>query len=324
MSGTQENSSLRVVVVGAGVMGANHIRVVSQSSVGDLVAVVDPVAEKAQKAARGTPTYADLADCLDLADAVIVAAPTTQHFEITMQAIAAKKHVLVEKPIAATTDEAAQMIEAAEAAGVVLAGGHVERCNPAVRTLTSWVEAPVHIRVERTNPFTPRIQDGVILDLMIHDLDVVRTLVGNSEVVSISGVAQQIRGDIEEMASVTLGFDSGVTASLTASRLGQRKVREIEVCEIDRVLRADLLRQDLEIDRLSRSEYLSDDGVRYRESSMTEMPFIENRREPLMTQFELFADATRGSGAPAVSGLEAMKALELARQVEAAVDRYPK
>lgn len=316
------DGKLRVAVVGAGVMGANHVRVVSQYNDADLVAVVDTDNEKAEAAARGVRTFESIEDCLPNLDAVVIATPTNHHFDLAMRVIASGKHVLVEKPISSTIEEGAEMVAAATNANVVLAVGHVERCNPAVRALANWTARPIHIQVERTNPFTPRIQDGVIRDLMIHDLDVVSVLADDCELVSVSGVAQQVRNNIEELAVATLGFSNGVTASLTASRLGQHKVREIQVCERDRLLRANLLRQDLEIDRLTQSEYLADDGVRYRQSSVSEVPFIENRREPLVTQFELFVSAIRSHGKPAATGADGLRALKLVLQVEQAVRRF--
>ena len=220
---------VRMAVIGAGIMGANHARVVKQLQTATLTAVVDQDLERANLVVgpegRGV---VDLAEVIDEIDAAVVAVPTKFHHDITLQLLRAGKHVLVEKPIAATEVEAKAMVEAAEELGVVFTVGHIERFNPAVVELSKWIENPVHIRIERINPYSERILDGVVMDLMIHDLDIVLSLADGVEVVDVEGIGHHVRSDSEDLAVVTLRFANGLTASLTTSRLGQQKIRQIE------------------------------------------------------------------------------------------------
>lgn len=315
-------SGPKIAVVGAGIMGANHARVARLNQRVELVAVVDEDVERAARAAAGgARAHQTLSECIDDVDAVVIAVPTASHCELALQAIAAGKHVLVEKPIASTVAEAHEMIAAAEAAGIVLAVGHIERFNPAVVELPKWVSSPVHIRAERINPYSPRILDGVVVDLMIHDLDIVLSLAGDADVVHVEGVAQRYRSDSEDLAVATVGFDNGLTASLTTSRLGQQKIRQVEVTQDDCVVVADLLRQDLVINRMTRSEYLSEEGTRYQQSSVVEIPFLETRGEPLALELEHFTECIERGVTPRVDGRAGARALELALRVTGAIHR---
>ncbi|MFQ5558585.1 MAG: Gfo/Idh/MocA family oxidoreductase, partial [Acidimicrobiales bacterium] len=229
--------------------------------------------------------------------------------------------VLVEKPLAATVEEAREIVEAATAASLVLAVGHIERFNAAVAELPKWVERPIHIRAERISPYSPRILDGVVLDLMIHDIDIVLSLAGDAEVVHVSGVGQHARSASEDLASAIVRFDSGLTATFTTSRLGQQKIRQVEITQADSVVVADLLRQDITVHRMSRHEYLSDEGARYRQSSMMEIPFLDTRGEPLALELEHFAECARTGATPRVDGAAGLRALALARDIDAALSR---
>lgn len=313
---------VRLAVVGAGIMGANHARVARANPAVELVAVVDRDLERARGAAgAGARAVATLAECIDELDAVVIAVPTALHHDVALEAISAGKHVLIEKPLAATVLEGQAIVDAATAANVVLAVGHIERFNAAVAELGKWATAPVHISATRINPYSPRILDGVVLDLMIHDLDIILSLAGDAEVVDVHGVAQHHRSDSEDLAAVTLRFDSGLTANLTTSRLGQQKIRRIEVTEAECVVVADLLRQDIEVNRMTRSEYLSEEGARYRQSSVVEIPFLETRGEPLALEIGHFVDCVRTGTAPRVDGRAGLRALELAHRVVSSLSR---
>ncbi len=308
---------IRLAVVGAGIMGANHVRVAKAMEGVDLIAVVDQDLERAALCAGdGVRALSDVEAVLDQIDAAVVAVPTELHFPLASQLIASGKSVLVEKPIALNTDQAQELVDAAEAAGVVLAVGHIERFNAAVVELPRLLQDPIHIRAERISPYSPRISDGVVMDLMIHDLDIVLSLVGpDAEVVSSSATAVKHRSESEDLAIALITFSNGVSASFTASRLGQEKTRTIEIVQSDSVITANLLRQDIMIRRMSRHEYLSDDGVRYRQSSVVEVPFLETRGEPLALEMRHFCDTVRDGGQPRVSGRDGKRALQLAQRV---------
>lgn len=310
-------SDVRLAVVGAGIMGSSHIRVARTLPNAELVAVVDEDPERARLAAgnSGVAPLSRLADLEGRADAVVIAVPTALHRKLVLEAFELGMHVLVEKPIAATSEEASELVEAARSEGLTFAVGHVERFNPAVAQLTDHVSKPIHIEASRINPYTPRIGDGVIIDLMIHDLDIVLSLLPDgSEVDEISGVARAVKGETEDVAAVTVRFSNGTTAVFNASRLGQNKVRTIEVTQEDSLVTADLLRQGIEIHRLSHHEYVGDEGTRYRQSSVVEIPFIDGRGEPLFHEQHHFVQCVTGQATPRVSGEAGARALALAER----------
>lgn len=308
---------IRLAVVGAGVMGANHVRVASRTSGVELVAIVELDAEKRVALAQSVgiesaATISELLSRLDL-DAAVIATPTAFHYEVACECIAAGLHVLVEKPITTTPDEGEDLIRRAVAAGVVLSVGHIERFNPAIRELRRCIEKPVHLELVRIGPFTPRVSDNVVIDLMIHDLDLARALAG-SEVSALSAIQQSTRTSGPDMVIALLTFENGVTASITASRIGQQKLRRVIVTQDDAVLAGDLIRQDVMIHRMQHVEFVSDTGARYRQSGIVEIPFIENRGEPLMEELRAFVETIHG-GEPVVTAADGVAALRLAAQV---------
>lgn len=314
--------TIRLAVVGAGVMGANHARVARSLPGVELVAVVDEDPERA-KAAAGPADAVALGTLDELMgveglDAVVLAVPTTAHHPAALQCLRAGLHVLVEKPIASTTEQATELIEAAADADRVLMVGHIERFNPVVMEAMRHLDRPLHIEANRVGPFTDRVKDSVVLDLMIHDLDIVAAFAG-AEVAEVSGVARSLRSSSLDLASVHLTFANGVTATLTASRVGQQKIRRLDVTQADSFLSVDLIRQDISINRVAHVEFLAEGGTRYRQTGVVEIPFIENRGEPLAIELGEFARAIVEGRSPAVDGAQGRTALELVDRVLAAV-----
>lgn len=311
------STPLAVAVIGAGMMGSNHARVVTGSPSATLFAVVDEDAERRTAAAEraGAATMGSVDELLagdTLPDAVVVATPTVTHSPIASQLLRAGIPVLVEKPLAATIDEAEQLAALARSVGVPLAVGHVERFNPVVRELLGFPGPVRHIEAHRIGPFAARVPDSVVSDLMIHDLDIVRAIAGGA-LIGVSGIAQSQRSETEDLATAILRFDTGVTAVVTASRLGQQKIRQIQLTTDDAYVVGDLLRQDVTVTRVQHTEYVSDDGSRYRQTAAVEIPFLDNRGEPLTAQLESFLQAIRTGGAPeadAEDGLEAMRMVD--------------
>jgi len=310
---------LKLAIVGAGIMGANHARIADQHRSVELVAIVDPSPERVDPlvARYGTATFSTLDECLGSFDAAIIATPTEHHHEVGLRLIEHGIHVLIEKPIASTIEEATDLIEAAAKSGSTLTVGHVERFNPAVLELDSIITDPVHITATRISPFAARVTTGVVLDLMVHDLDIVAQLAGGS-ITRVQASASSTRSDSEDLATALLEFDNGVTATLTASRIGQQKIREITITQPNSFVTVDLLRQDITISRVDHSEYLSTEGARYRQTGVIEIPFLEHRGEPLALELDEFVAAIAESRTPRVTGADGRAALDLALRVTAA------
>jgi predicted dehydrogenase len=307
---------LRFGVVGTGIMGSNHARIASQHREVELVAVVDPDRERAERlaSAYGAKPYADVAECIDLLDAAVVATPTEHHRDLGVALLDAGVHTLVEKPIASTVAEATDLIDAAARSGAVLTVGHVERFNPAVLELDNLVEEPLHITATRISPYSARVTVGVVLDLMVHDLDIVANLAGGS-VSRVQASTLTVRSDSEDLATALVEFDNGVTATLTASRIGQQKIRQLTITEPDDFVEVDLLRQAVTINRVAHAEYLSSEGARYRQTGVVEIPFLEHRGEPLALELDEFVRAIEEQRRPRVTGADGRAALQLALDV---------
>ncbi len=310
-------SPLRVAVIGAGIMGSNHARVVSNASTTELIAVVDQDRERAAAAAGGAATPADIDELLAAVvrpEMVVVATPTASHAELALRLLDEGIPVLVEKPIATNSAQAEDLVARARETGVLLSVGHVERFNPVITELMTYRDNVLHVEAHRIGPFAVRIPDSVVNDLMIHDLDIVRALAGG-DLVAVSGVGHRHRTDTEDMATALLEFDSGVTAAVTASRLGQQKIRQIQLTTPDSYVVGDLLRQDVTVTRVQHTEYVSDDGSRYRQTASVEIPFLDNRGEPLAVQLASFVRAIRAGTPPEVTGDDGLKALLMVERV---------
>jgi predicted dehydrogenase len=310
---------LRLGIIGAGIMGANHARLAGALRDATVTAVVDPDLGRAQRLATavGTQVASGIDEVVDRADAAIVAVPSELHHDVALELIRSGVHVLVEKPLATTVADAEALAEAAETNGVTLMVGHVERFNPAVLELDHLLGDVVHIAAARISPYSPRIRDDVITDLMIHDLDVVRSIAGCA-VVDVEAMATPVHSDVYDLASALLRFENGMTANLMASRVGQQKIRELRITQIDRHVTVDLVRQDVTVNRVEHSEFLSADGARYRQSGMVEIPFLEHQGEPLLLELQDFVRAASTGAAPRVTAADGIEALRLVGRVQAA------
>jgi len=313
-----------MAVVGAGIMGTNHARVAKLLPGVELVAVADPDLAKARAAAGtlGARAVASVGELAGELDAAIIAVPTALHVDTALALIDDGVHVLVEKPLAANAADARKIVDAAAARGLVLAVGHIERFNAAVAELGRLLDHPIHIEASRISPYSSRIADGVIFDLMIHDIDIVCSLAGpDARAVNVSGVARATKGQTEDVASVTVQFSTGLTAAFNTSRLGQQKIRTIEITQAESTVMADLVRQDITVHRMSHHEYLTDQGARYRQSSVIEIPFLESRGEPLALELAHFVECIRTGASPRVDGAAGIRAIELAQWATEAVAR---
>ena len=285
----------RIMLVGAGSMGANHARVVAASARADLMAVVDPRGDVAGPIAeRYGATWRPAPD-FDGVDAVIVAAATEAHPDVAAQVMAAGKPLLLEKPLAPGLAESEAIVAESRRQGLPLMCGFVERYNPAVVTARRLIAAPVYLSSQRHSPYLGRIATGVSWDLLVHDVDLSIQLTGSAPTDVRARLGHYSpESTAEDVADVIVGFESGAMANLSAARIGQRKVRTLVIHELDRLIELDLLRRAVTIYRHV-SGAVSDDGRGYRQQTIIEIPELVTNQEPLAAQFDRFVDLLEGT-----------------------------
>ena len=312
--------SLRIGVIGIGVHGLHHVRLLS--SMKDIIfsGVYDIDVETGKKVASefSTTSFDSLDRLLDTVDCVTVAVPTSKHREVVVHCLEKGKSVLVEKPIATTVDESMDMIHAAEKHGVVLAVGHLERFNPAYRSVVSeHTLKPAFIESHRLAVFNPRGTDvAVVLDLMIHDIDVVLDMV-KKPVKSVNASGVPVVTDEIDIANARIEFEGGCVANLTASRISQRKMRKIRAFQKNAYISMDFLVGESEIFKLENSGRPEGyagalpqvmEGISYHKITNDGLNALE---------LELidFIKAVRNGTQPCVTGKDGMKALEVAMMI---------
>jgi predicted dehydrogenase len=310
----------RLAIVGAGIMGANHGRVAGAIREFVVTAVCDQDRLRAAAVAKqhGAVETSDVDEAITAADAVVLATPSDTHAELGTRILDAGRDLLVEKPIATNADDAKRLIAAAAANDRILMVGHVERFNPAVVELMHLVDDPVAMEITRVGPFSARVLADVVLDLMIHDIDLVRATIG-AEIADFSAMAQTVHSADPDLTCALLRLDNGVIANITSSRISQNKIRRIVLTQRENTVVVDLLRQQVEVHRIEHSEYLSDGGARYRQSGLVEIPFLSQYGEPLMHELRHFASCIVDRQPPATSGDDALVALEIALAIQDSV-----
>lgn len=313
---------LRAAVVGVGNMGRHHARILANMPGVDLVTIIDSDAERAHPLVVSTgATFATSIKELPQVDLAIVATPTDTHVSIASELMARGIHILVEKPLAPSPSEAELLAAAAESNHVILAVGHVERFNAAVSLVAQLVSEPLLMTFERLSPYTPRIRDSVVFDLMVHDLDLACWMAGEYPS-RIEAIGASVFSNSVDVASAALMFPSGAVANLTTSRVTQDKVRRICVSEKERFIVSDSVRQDVSIKRETRVEYAEEgDGMAYRQANIVEVPYLDRSGEPLARELSDFVEAVRGEHAPRVDGAAGVAAVRLAFEVERTASR---
>ncbi len=310
-------SKIRVGVIGAGRMGSHHARILSKIPGVELVGVADSNIWRAQLIAwkHNTMAIRDYRDLISKADAVVIAVPTPAHLEVGQAALGAGLHCLIEKPLAGSVEEARQLLELSQQKGVVLQVGHVERFNPAVLEAIKHIRNPKFITVERLGPYDPRVAHiGVVLDLMIHDLDILLTLVG-SEVESLEAVGAHLLSEHEDIANVRVRFKTGCIANVTASRISLEKSRKLRIFQEDSYISLDYGNSALKV---------------YRKKSpvITSLKDIEilrpalSKADPLTNEHTHWLDCIRHNRKPWPSGERGVEALKLALQISDELERY--
>ena len=296
--------SVKVGVIGVGAIGRNHARIYAALESAELVAIYDANLEHARKLAEefGTEAVGSVEELVERVDAASVATPTVTHREIATKLLSAGKHVLVEKPISDSVDDAKAMIALASEKGCVLQVGHIERFNPVMSQLESRLNSPKFIECHRLSPFPQRSLDiGVVLDLMIHDLEIVLHLV-NSPIATIDAVGIPVLTRREDIANARIRFENGCVANITASRISPERLRKIRVFQSDAYLSLD---------------YQEQSGWIYRKDGMTiaKEEVLVERDEPLKCELAAFVDCAARGEQPKVSGLQGAAALDVALEI---------
>jgi len=244
---------LKIGVLGAGHLGKIHIKCLQElSDLFQIVGFYDIDKEKSKEVEEHykIKSYESAEELMDKVDVVDIVTPTVTHFEIASKAIRKFKHVFIEKPVVTTLQEAEELIDLSKEAGVKIQVGHVERFNPAFLAASSFIKRPVFIESHRLSPFSPRGTDvPVVLDLMIHDLDIVLHLV-RSQVRRISAVGVSILSSTPDIANARLEFDNGTVANLTASRISLKKMRKMRLFQNEAYISVDFLEKKAEIVRM--------------------------------------------------------------------------
>jgi len=303
---------LRTAAIGVGHLGAQHARIhaaLAAEGGSQLIAVCDVDEERGRKIAAewGIELVTDWHDLVGKVDAVSLAVPTESHCEIACGLLESGIHVLVEKPISRTLDEADRMIAAAEKGGAVLQVGHAERFNPALVALRPHVRNPVYFEIHRVGQFTARSLDiDVVLDLMIHDLDIVQWLVGEAvEITSLHAVGIPILTDRVDAANARLEFATGAVANITASRVGTEKIRKMRFFQPRDYVAIDYITNHASISNLAPPTTGPWPGVQTR---ILEVKNVE----PLRAEIESFLHSAVSGEPPLVSGADGRRALHLA------------
>jgi predicted dehydrogenase len=319
------SAPIRIGVIGAGALGYHHVRLLRAVDGATLVGFHDARTDRAQQVATelGVRPFDTVESLVDACDALTIAVPTPAHHAVARTALEKGRHLLIEKPLAASLAEADDLLEIAKRTGALIQTGHVERFNRAVRAALPFVEAPRFIDSDRLAPFNPRGSDvAVVLDLMIHDIDLVLTLVG-SHVADVAAVGVPVLTPFVDIANARIAFDSGVVANITSSRVSRERMRKVRIFQQSGYLSLDLaagdgefyrLRGDLDLAALAK-------GPLALEAFVERIPLEAPEGEPLRLEFESFVAAVRGEQRVVVSGDDGREALAVALRIVKEIER---
>lgn len=327
-------SALRLAIIGAGHLGRIHAKLAKSSEQFDVIGVADPSQAALQLVTDqlSLPTFADYTQLLGKVDAAIVAAPTMLHYEVASALLRSGVHVLVEKPLASTPEQAGRLVQIARHHHRVLQTGHVERFNPVWTAAIPYLRQPKYIEGMRAGPYSGRSTDiGVVMDLMIHDLDLVLSLV-RSEITHISASGIAVVGGHEDLAEARIEFASGCIASLRVSRLATQATRRMQVFASDSYANIDfsasevqivkpceeILQREISLDRLSTAERMAAKESIYGDLLSVETITAPSRNAILDEQND-FALSIRSGSAPCVSGEDGYQAVDAAARVLEAI-----
>lgn len=336
MTGRDGNSAdgrLRIGVAGAGSLGFHHIRILSTMPGVRAVGFHDPDTARSQtvQSELSVRAFSDLDSLLAEVDALVVATPTAVHPEVALSALARGLHVFIEKPIAPSLAEADRILAAARAAGALVQVGHVERFNGAVQAARQYLDAPLFVESHRLAPFTPRSLDvAVVLDLMIHDVDLVRALVDHP-VQSLAATGVPVITQTVDIANARITFEGGAVANLTASRVSMERMRKLRIFQRSGYLSLNLADGTGEFLRL-REELPSLSALPGAVPDLSEVGSLANMveripiqgdgTEPLKRELDSFEQAIRSGSTPVVSGRDGRLALEIALSIQNLIEDH--
>lgn len=300
-------NQVRVGVIGVGHLGVHHARVYKEILGANLVGVMDIDERRVHDVAEnlGVPAYTDLDVFLADArpDALSVVVPTNKHFEVSKKAMEKNVHLLIEKPVTASTEEAEELLRIASDRNLILQVGHIERFNGAVQHVAEMIGDPIFIQSRRMGPFSPRISDvGVVLDLMIHDIDIILSLV-HSEIAEISAMGRCVRTNYEDIASAQIQFQNGTIAHILVSRVSEKRMRTLEITEPERYIMVNYETQDLTLHHCVQQQGR---GL----VEVVEHPIFP-KREPLKLELQDFVGCIREGRQPLVGLRDGKRALEI-------------
>jgi predicted dehydrogenase len=296
---------IKIGVIGVGYLGQHHARIYNELDSAELVGVVDTDKQRAEGIAAlyGTKAYSDYRDILGDVQAVSIVTTTSEHFDIAMDCLKAGIDVLVEKPITTTVEEAGELIEEAEKRGRVLQVGHLERYNPAVVGIEGLLDGLEFVESERVSPFLGRATDvDVTLDLMIHDIDIIMSLVGGSPIRDIKVVGAKVITEKIDVAKAWLEFESGVSAIITASRIASETKRFLNIYQRDSFIVLDYRQKKI-------TRHIKTAG------GISAEPIAVEDKEPLKEELADFIDCVITRRRPKVSGVEGREALKVAMRI---------
>lgn len=313
-----ESAIKRVGVIGVGHLGQHHARVYTELLDARLVGVADRDEERAHLIGEnlGVPAYPTMEELIgrQAPDAVSIVVPTSLHFDVARTAMEAGIHVLVEKPVTTRPDEAEELLKLAAKKDLVLQVGHIERFNSAVRYISQTVHSPIYLESKRIGPFSPRINDvGVVLDLMIHDIDIVLSLV-SSPIARIAATGRCVHTDHEDIADAQITFENGVMAHILVSRVSEKKQRQLDIMEPQRHITVNYETQTVQINRCVRDS----NG----QTEILETPIFP-KSEPLKLELAHFIGCVREGRQPLVGIRDGKRALEVAIEVLRQIHERP-
>ena len=325
---------LKIGVLGAGHLGKIHIKCIKQASCYQLAGFYDPdpITAKAVEEELDVHCFESIDALIQAVEVVDIVTPTVQHFACAAKALSMRRHVFIEKPIVATPEEAAKLIQLADEAGVKVQVGHVERFNPAFIAAEPYIKAPKFIEAHRLALFNPRGTDvPVVLDLMVHDLDILFTIV-DAPVKHVTACGVAIVSPTPDITNARIEFENGTVANITASRISLKNMRKTRIFQGDAYITVDFLEKKTEITRIHDHEVsgypysltldLADGQTRQITLEKPEIHPIN----AIQTELESFHDSIIHNTTPVVSIHDGVRVLNLAYDIlkasEASTEKF--
>lgn len=307
----------KIGVIGVGRMGMYHANLLSSMDEADLYGICDINKERAKQLGDKfkVKTFSNYKDLLKKVDSVCISTPTETHYEIARDAILLNKNILVEKPVTVNLEHAKDLVNLSEKHNVIFHVGHVERFNAAVQQLKKIISHPYLIEMRRVSSFDKRVANvGVVLDLMIHDIDILTHLISD-EIKHINSIGTSVMSKHEDIAQAQIYFSNGGLALLLANRVSQAKERTLSITQKDAFVLLDYSKQDVQIYRSAKSAYLlTQENIRYSQESFVEHLYIE-KDNPLRLELQHFINCIDGKEKSVVSNEYNVKTLKVALQI---------